>query len=72
MVLLVFAYGIWSMRWYALPTAYAATACVVANMILYTVKNGDTRPLPIFSVVIGVAVPLAAAMVLSLRRADLA
>ena len=72
LVLLVYAYGIWSMRWYALPFAYIATACVIVNMIMYTAKNGDTRPLPIVTVVIGIAVPLAAAMVLSLRRADLA
>src|SRR5215469_3114301 len=71
MFLLIFAFGIWSMRWYALPTAYAATACVVANMLLYTMKNVDMHPLPLINVVVGIGVPLAAAIVLSLRKADL-
>ena|SRR5208337_2635849 len=71
-VLLVYAYGIWSMRKFALPLAYIAVLCVIVNMVLYTMKNGAVRPLPLVNVEIGIGVPLAAAILLSSRRGDLA
>ncbi|MGH7925710.1 MAG: hypothetical protein ACREQH_14090 [Candidatus Binatus sp.] len=70
-ILLVPAYGIWAMRRFALPLAYIYTACVAANMILFSMKHRDTRPLPIVNVVAGIGVPLATAIVLHIRRADL-
>src|SRR5258707_627451 len=70
-MLLTYAYWIWAMRRYALPVAYIATACVVVNMVLFSMKNRDTQPLPIVSVVVGIGVPLAAAIALSRRSADL-
>ena len=70
-ILMLSAYGVWTMRRFALPFSYLATASVVLNMVLYTMKNGDTRPLPLINVVAGIGVPLAAAIVLSLRRGDL-
>jgi hypothetical protein len=69
LLLLVFAYGIWAMRRYALPVAYVYTGCVVVNMVLFSMKARDT--LPIVSIAVGVGVPLATAIVLSRRNADL-
>jgi hypothetical protein len=73
--LLIYAYGIWTMRRYALPVAYIYTAWVVVNMVLYTLKNRN-EPQPsiafaIASTAIGIGVPLATAIILSRRSADL-
>jgi hypothetical protein len=74
-LLLVYAYGIWSMRRYALPVSYIYTAWVIVNMVLFTVKNRNAPPpSPIFaiaSIAIGIGVPLAAVIVLRRRSADL-
>ena len=74
--LLIFAYGIWTMRYYALPVAYIYTAFVVVNMALFSMKNRSAPDQPslivaIGSTAIGVGVPLATAIILSRRRADL-
>ena len=37
--LLIFAYGIWTMRHYALPVAYIFLAWVIINTILFRIKN---------------------------------
>jgi hypothetical protein len=70
-VIMVCAYGIWAMSKFALPIAYIFVLCVTLNMVLYTMKNGSTRPLPIVNVVVGIGVPLALAIILHRRRADL-
>jgi hypothetical protein len=70
-VILVGAYGIWAMRKFALPIAYLFVLSVMLNMLLYTVKSGAARPLPIANVVVGIGVPLALAIILHRRRADL-
>lgn len=70
-IILAGAYGIWTMRKFALPIAYIFVLSVILNMVLYTVKNGAARPLPIVNVVVGIGVPLALAIVLRRRRADL-
>jgi hypothetical protein len=75
-LLLVYAYGIWTMRRYALPAAYIYTGWVIINMVLFSMKNrSEPAPSPLFVIVniaIGVGVPLAAAIILSRRQADLA
>jgi hypothetical protein len=71
-ILLVYAYGVWAMRKFALPVAYICVLCVILNMVLFTMKNGDTRPLPFINIVVGTGVPLATAIVLTRRRAELA
>src|SRR5258708_40221004 len=53
-VILVGAYGIWAMRKFALPIAYLFVLSVMLNMLLYTVKSGAARPLPIANVVVGI------------------
>ena len=75
LLLLVYAYGIWTMRRYALPVAYIYTGWVVVNMVLFSMKNRNTpQPSPIIAIVtiaIGIGVPLATAIILSRRQADL-
>jgi hypothetical protein len=75
-LLLVYAYGIWTMRRWAVPVAYIFTGWVVLNTVLYSMKNRDA-PQPsvavaIGSIAIGIGVPLATAILLTRRRADLA
>jgi hypothetical protein len=69
--ILICAYGIFTMRKFALPIAYIFVLSVMLNMVLYTMKNHATRPLPIANVVVGLGVPLALAIILHRRRADL-
>jgi hypothetical protein len=72
--LLIFAYGIWTMRNYAMPAAYIFTAWVIINTILFRIKN-PSAPQPIAFMIaataIGIGVPLATAIILSRRRAEL-
>jgi hypothetical protein len=74
-LLLVYAYGVWTMRRYALPVAYIYTAWVIVNMVLFSMKNRTAQPTPplfaIVSIVVGVGVPLATAIILSRRSAEL-
>jgi hypothetical protein len=74
-LLLVYAYGIWTMRRYALPVAYIYTAWVIVNGVLFSMKNrSDPHPSVAFSIAataIGIGVPLATAIILSRRQADL-
>jgi hypothetical protein len=74
-LLLVYAYGIWTMRRYALPVAYIYTAWVIVNTVLFTLKHRD-EPHPsiafvIVTTAIGFGVPLATAILLSRRSDDL-
>lgn len=73
--LLYYAYGIWSMRHYALPASYVFAGWVVGNMIMFTIKNsGGPKPslvVAIVSTAIGIGVPIATAIVLSRRSAEL-
>lgn len=74
-LLLVYAYGIWTMRRYALPVAYIYTAWVIVNGVLFSMKNrSEPHPSVAFSIAataIGIGVPLATAIILSRRQADL-
>jgi hypothetical protein len=71
MIIMVCAYGVWTMRKFALPIAYIFVLSVILNMVLYSMKNHATRPLPIVNVAIGIGIPLALAIILHRRRADL-
>ncbi len=74
-ILLAYAYGIWAMRKFALPIAYAFAPWVILNMVLFTMKNRNAPPpsvlFAIASIVIGIGVPLASAVILHRRRDDL-
>lgn len=73
--LLYYAYGIWSMRRYTLPASWVYTGWVVGNMIMFAIKNsGAPKPsliVAIVSTAVGIGVPLATAIILSRRRAEL-
>jgi hypothetical protein len=74
-LLLVYAYGIWTMRRYALPVAYIFTGWVIVNTVLYNLKHrSDPQPplyFAILSIALGLGVPLATAIILSRRSNDL-
>ena len=74
-LLVVYAYGIWTMRRFALPVAYIYTAWVIVNGVLFSMKNhSETPPSLAFSIAataIGIGVPLATAIILSRRQAEL-
>jgi hypothetical protein len=72
-ILLVYAYGIWAMRKFALQVAYIFLLWVLLNMTLFTVKNQSMQPLAanLVAAIVGIGVPLASAIVLHRRRADL-
>ena len=75
--LLVYAAGIWRLRRFALPMAYAYAAYVVVNLIAFTVR-GEHEPgagYVIFSVVyalVAVGVSSGTALLLTRRKAALA
>ncbi len=74
--LLIYAYGIWTMRRYALPVAYIYTAWVVVNTVLFSMKNSHvpqrpSLPVAVITTAIGIGVPLATAIILSRRQNDL-
>jgi hypothetical protein len=75
-LLLIYAYGIWTMRRYALPVAYIFAGWVVVNMVLFTMINRNApQPSLLFAIgtlAVGIGVPLATAIILSRRSADLA
>jgi hypothetical protein len=74
-LLLVYAYGIWTMRRWALPVAYIFTGWVIVNTILYGyLHRSDPQPPLYFAIgttAIGIGIPLATAIILSRRSNDL-
>ena len=74
-LLVIFAYGIWTMRRYALPAAYIFTGWVIVNTVLYShiYRSAPQPPLSsaILYTAIGIGVPLATAIILTRRQADL-
>jgi hypothetical protein len=74
-LLAAYAYGIWTMRKFALPIAYFFFPWVVLNTILFRVKNHPTGQQHVagFAILaIGLGVPLASLIILHRRRAELA
>jgi hypothetical protein len=76
-ILAVYAFGIWRLKSYALPLSYAYLAYVVLNLILFTIKNPEFRShggnpfFGLFYATIAIGVPLASAILLNQRRAEL-
>jgi hypothetical protein len=74
--LLVYAVGIWRLRRFALPMAYAYAAYVIVNLIAFTVR-GESQPgvgYVIFSIVyslVAIGVSSGAALLLTRRKAAL-
>ena len=74
-LLLVYAYGIWTMLRWALPVAYIFTGWVIVNTVLYNhLHRSDPQP-PLYfaigSIAIGLGIPIATAIILSRRSAEL-
>lgn len=75
LLLAIYAYGIWTMRRWALPVAYIYTAWVIVNTVLFSMKNRSEHPSLIFAIaatMIGIGVPLATAIILTRRQNELA
>ncbi len=76
-LLAVYAFGIWTMRKFALTIAYIFFPWVVLNTVLFAMKNKPSGPQPsagvaIMTIAIGLGVPLASLIILHRRRAELA
>jgi hypothetical protein len=74
--LAVYAYGIWTMRRFALPMGHAYATYVILNLILFSFRNTvpDTAGYQIFGTVyaaIAIGVSLGAAVLLTKRKAEL-
>jgi hypothetical protein len=75
-LLVVYAIGIWQMRRWVLPIAYAYAAYVILNLLLYNIRNaGSSRQSsPAFMIVyiaVAIGVSTGSAMLLRRRRAHL-
>ena len=73
-LLAAYAYGIWTMRKFALAIAYFFFPWVVLNTILFAMKNPGQQPravFAIFTIAVGIGVPLASLIILYRRRAEL-
>jgi uncharacterized membrane protein (DUF2068 family) len=76
LLLLVYAFGIWRMRRWALPIAYAYAAYVILNLSLYSIRNAGSprQPSPAFMlgyIVVAVGVSAGSALLLHRRRNEL-
>jgi uncharacterized membrane protein (DUF2068 family) len=76
LLLLVYAFGIWQMRRWALPIGYAYAAYVILNLSLYSIRNAGSPGYPsaVFMfvyIVVAVGVSAGSALVLHRRRAEL-
>jgi hypothetical protein len=76
-LLVAYAIGIWRMRRWVLPIAYAYAVYVVVNLVLYSIRNsGSTgRPSPAFVIiyiVAAVGVSAGGAVLLHRRQHELA
>lgn len=74
--LAVYAYGIWNMRRFALPMAHAYATYVILNLILFTFRNPSPESMgeQIFGAVyavVAIGVSLAAAVMITKRKAEL-
>ena len=76
-MLAVLAYGIWTMRRFALPIAYLYAAYVILNLLLFTLHSYGTSNMPpwgfwIIYIAIAVGVSSGAAILLTQHKAELA
>jgi hypothetical protein len=76
-ILAVYAYGIWTMRRFALPLAHFYATYVILNTLMFTIRKWGTSDMPplgfwIIYVLIAVGVSLGSALILTQRKAELA
>lgn len=72
----IYAIGIWRMKRYALPMSQAYAVYAVLNALFFNFvfhgSNGSSNPIVLIVVyAVGIAVPIATAMILTRRRAEL-
>jgi len=75
-LLVAYAFGIWRMRRWVLPIAYAYAAYVILNLLLYTMRNARSaaQPSPVFMlgyIAIAVGVSAGSAVLLHCRKREL-
>jgi uncharacterized membrane protein (DUF2068 family) len=76
LLLIIYAFGIWRMRRWALPIAYAYAAYVILNLSLYSIRNAGSPGQPpaafmLVYMVIAIGVSAGSALLLYRRRAEL-
>jgi len=76
LMLIVYAIGIWRMRRWVLPIAYAYAAYVILNLLLYTIRNAGSANQPsakfmIVYMAIAIGVSTGSAILLHQRRSEL-
>jgi hypothetical protein len=74
-ILAVYAYGIWTMRRFALPIAHFYATYVILNLLMFTIRNHAAMP-PLLGwiayIIVAVGFSLGAAIILTQRKAELA
>jgi hypothetical protein len=76
LMLIVYAIGIWRMRRWVLPIAYAYAAYVILNLLLYSIRNAGSRSQPpgafmLVYMAIAIGVSGGSAILLYRRRSEL-
>ena len=76
LMLIVYAIGIWRMRRWVLPIAYAYAAYVILNLLLYTIRNAGSADKPPAAFMLGymaiaIGVSAGCAILLHRRRSEL-
>ncbi len=76
-LLALLAYGIWTMKRFALPIAYFYAAYVIINLMMFTIRTYRTSDMPplgfwLIYIAIAVGVSSGAAILLTRRQAELA
>jgi hypothetical protein len=76
LILIVYAIGIWRMRRWVLPIAYAYAAYVILNLTLYTIRNAEAPNQPSHAFMLGytaiaIGVSSLSAILLHQRRSEL-
>lgn len=71
--LAVYAYGIWTMRRFALPMSHAYAAWVILNLVLWNLRTTQPTPVLFGLVYVGIAigVSLGAAIAITKRKTEL-
>ena len=75
-MLAALAYGIFTMRRFALPLAYVYAGCVILNLMLFTLRNYGTSNMPplgfwMLYILVAVGVSSGAAIMLTQRTPEL-
>ena len=73
LLLILYAFGIWRMRRWALPIAFAYAAYVIVNLSLYSIRNAGSPDMPppgfmLGYIVVAVGVSAGTALLLYRRR----